>query len=80
MKQKISMLIEEKIVRLARRKAAEESRPLSDLIQDALEQYLEKGAATPRERQMAFHLFCKRPMKIPQGQLRYVLDEDMWAV
>ncbi len=47
MKQKISMLIEEKIVRLARRKAAEESRP-QDLIQDALEQYLKKGAALPR--------------------------------
>ena len=46
MKQKIGMLIEEKIVRLAKRKAAEESRPLSDLIQDALEQYLRKGAAT----------------------------------
>ena len=80
MKQKISMLIEEKIVRLAKRKAAKESRPLSDLIEDALEQYLRKGAATAKERKMAFHLFCERPMKIPQEQLRYVLDEDMWTV
>jgi hypothetical protein len=73
MKQKLGMLIEEKIVRLARRKAAEESRPLSDLIQDALGQYLGKGAASPKERKMAFHLFCQRPMKIPQEQLCYVL-------
>ena len=40
MKQKIGTLIEEDIMRLAKRRAAEEGRPLSDLIQDALVQYL----------------------------------------
>jgi hypothetical protein len=78
MKQKIGTLIEEGVMRLAKRKAAEEGRPLSDLIQDALTQYLRKDAATPKEREMAFHLFCKRPMKIPPEQLRYVLEEGMW--
>jgi len=33
--------------------------------------------ATPKERKMAYHLFCDRPMKIPPEQLRYVLKEDM---
>jgi hypothetical protein len=78
MKQKIGTVIEEEIMRLAKRKAAEQGRPLSDLIQDALVQYLRKEAATPKERKMAFHLFCERPMKIPQEQLSYVLEEDMW--
>jgi len=78
MKQKIGTLIEEDIMRLAKRKAAEEGRPLSDLIQDALTQYLRKDAATPKERKMAFHLFCERPMKIPPEQLRYVFEEDIW--
>ena len=78
MKQKIGTLIEEDIMRLAKRKAAEERRPLSDLIQDALVRYLRKEAATPKERKMAFRLFCERPMKIPRRQLRYVLEEDMW--
>jgi hypothetical protein len=78
MKQKIGTIIEANIMRLAKRRAAEEGRPLSDLIQDALEHYLRKGAATPKERKMAFHLFCERPMKIPAEQLRYVLEEDMW--
>jgi hypothetical protein len=78
MKQKIGTLIEEDIMRLAKRKAAEERRSLSDLIQDALTQYLRKDAATPKERKMAFHLFCERPMKITPEQLRYVLEEDMW--
>jgi hypothetical protein len=78
MKQKIGTVIEGDIMRLAKRKAAEEGRPLSDLIQDALVQYLRKQAATPKERKMAFRLFCERPMKIPLEQLRYVLEEDMW--
>jgi len=56
MKQKIGTLIEEDIMRLAKRRAVEEGRPLSDLIQDALVQYLRKDAATPKERKMAYHL------------------------
>ena len=78
MKQKIGTLIEEDIMRLAKRRAAEEGRPLNDLIQDALVHYLRKEAATPKERKMAYHLFCERPMKIPPEQLRHVLEEDMW--
>lgn len=78
MKQKIGTLIEEDIMRLAKRRAAEEGRPLNDLIQDAIVHYLQKEAATPKERKMAYHLFCERPMKIPPEQLRHVLEEDMW--
>jgi hypothetical protein len=77
MKRKIGTLLEKGTLRLASQKAAEEGRPLSDLIQDALEQYLKKDAATPRERRIAFRRFCERPMKIPQDQLRYLLDEDV---
>lgn len=80
MKRKISTLIEKNIARLAKRRAAEQGRPLGDLIQDALTQFLNEDAATPRERRMAFRLFCQRPMRIRQEQFRYVLDEDMWIV
>jgi len=66
-------------MRLAKRRAAEERRPLSDLIQDALVQYLRKQAATPKERKIAYHLFCEQPIKIPSEQLRYLFEEDMWA-
>jgi len=44
-------------VKGAKRKAAEEGRPVSDLIQDALEQYLKKGATTPKERQISRTIF-----------------------
>lgn len=80
MKKKIGTVIEENTMRLAKRKAAEEGRSLSDVIQDALVEYLRKEAATPKERKMAFQLFCERPMKIPPEQLRYVLEEDIWDV
>jgi len=78
MKRKTGTLIEKDIMRLAKRRAAEEGRPLSDLIQDALVHYLRRVAATPEERKAAYHLFCERPMKRPRDQLRYVLEEDAW--
>jgi hypothetical protein len=78
MKKKIGTLIEENTMRLAKRRAAEEGRSLSEVIQDALVEYLRKEAATPKERKMAFQLFCERPMTILPEQIRYVLEEDMW--
>ncbi len=78
MKQKIGTLIEEEIMRLAKRRAAEEGRPLSDLIQDALVQYLSPTAASAKEREIAFHVFCERPFKLSPEQLRQVLEEDVW--
>ncbi len=80
MKQKIGTQIEEEVMRLAKRKAAEQGRSISDLIQDALVQYLRKDAASPNERRMAYHLFCERPMKLTPEQLRHVLEEDMWEL
>ena len=78
MKQKIGTQIEEEIMKLVKRKAAEEGRSISDLIQDALVQYLSTGAASPKEREMAYQLFCERPLKLNPEQFRQVLEEDMW--
>jgi hypothetical protein len=78
MKQKVGTLIEKDIMRLAKRRAAEEGRPLSDLIQDALVQYLSTGAASAKEREVAYHRFCERPLKISPEQFRQVLEEDAW--
>ena len=78
MKQKIGTLIDEKVMRLAKRRAAEEGRALSDLIQDALVQYLSPDAATAKEREIAFHIFCERPLRLTPEQFRQVLEEDAW--
>ncbi len=55
MKQKIGILIDEDIMRLAKRRAADKGRSISDLIQEALVQYLTAGSGNPKERAMAYH-------------------------
>lgn len=80
MKQKISIVMDAEIVGLAKKRAAEGQRTLSGLIQEALVKHLRKDAATPKERRKAYHLFCEQPMKISPGQLRYVLEEDVWSL
>ncbi len=78
MKLKIGTQIEEEIMKLAKRKAVEEGRSISDLIQDALVQYLSAGPARPKEREMAYQSFCERPLKLKPEQFRQVLEEDGW--
>jgi hypothetical protein len=78
MKQKVGTLIEEDVLRRAKRRAADEGRPLSDLIQDALESYLSTKAVEPVKREAAYQLFCERPMKLAPEQFKTVLEEDVW--
>ncbi len=78
MKQKLGTLLEEKVMRLAKRRAAEEGRPLNELIEDALIRYLREHAPTPKERDIAYHAFCQSPFKLTPAQLHQVLEEDPW--
>lgn len=80
MKQKVGTLLEEDVMRAVKRQAAAEGRPLSDLIQDALRQYLRQQPATPRERRMAYQVFCERPIKVSAKQLRHLLEEELWNI
>lgn len=78
MKQKLGTVIESDILRRAKRQAADEERPLSDLIQDALDRYLMTGTPTPERRDAAYSLFCEQPMRITPEQFRNVLQADPW--
>ena len=78
MKQKIGTVLEEDVLRRAKRRAADESRPLSDVIQDALERYLSQGVPQPARRDAAYRLFCERPMLLAPEQLKTVLEHDSW--
>ena len=78
MKHKLGTLLEEKVMRLAKRRAAEEGRPLNELIEEALVRYLSEHAPDPRERELAYHTFCRSPLKLTPGQFRQVLEEDLW--
>lgn len=78
MKQKIGTLIDEEVIKRAKRRATEEGRPLNDLIQDALTSYLNQGVREPRERDAAYRLFCERPIRLSPAQFQQVLEEDVW--
>jgi hypothetical protein len=78
MKQKIGTILEEEVIRRAKRRALEENRALSDLIQDALVSYLGGKAPAVRDREVAYRLFCERPMKITRRQLSAIMSEDAW--
>ena len=80
LKRKIGTLIEENVIRLAKRRAAEEERHLSELIQDALVSYLSAKTPDPKKREAAYQLFCEQPMRIDRDQLREILEQDVWDV
>jgi len=80
MKRKIGTLVEEEVIKLIKHRAADEGRPLSDLIQDALVSYLSKGIPKPKEREAAYRAFCERPLKLSKEQFQHVLEEDAWDI
>lgn len=80
MKKKVGTLIEEDIIKLAKRRAVEEGRPLSDLIQEAIVAYLSKTVPEPAKREAAFNLFCDRPIPLPKVGFDQILREDAWDI
>ncbi len=78
MKQKIGTIIDQEVIKLAKRRAAEEGRPLNDLIQDALITYLNRNVSDPHARETAYLLFCERPIRLSPAQFQQVIDEDTW--
>ena len=78
MKQKIGTVVEADILRRAKRQAADENRPLCELIQDALDRYISAKMAAPDRREAAYRQFCEQPMRISPEQLREILQTDAW--
>lgn len=78
MKRKLGTVLEDELIRRAKRRAAEEGRPLAALIQDALERYLSAKAPGQSKRESALRLFFDQPLRLAPKQLRVVLEEDAW--
>ncbi len=76
MKKRLSAFIEEEIFRHAKQRAAQERRSLGALIQDALVSYLSKKRTDPRTREEAYQLFCEKPMRLSNKQLKNILEVD----
>ena len=78
MKRKFGTVMDDDIMRQAKRRAAEKGVPLSDVIQEALEAYLNGSDHNPKERMEAYNRFCGQPMKLNPVQLKAVLESDAW--
>jgi hypothetical protein len=78
MKKKIGTVMDGDLMRLAKRRASEQGVPLSDLIQVALENYLNGAAREPKERLEACRRFCSRPIRLNARQVTMILEADAW--
>lgn len=74
-KEKIGTMIDEEIMRLARRRAVEQGKSISEVIQDALAAYLAVGSEDRREREAALSKFCGRPLQAEPAWLREEVEE-----
>ncbi len=79
MKRKIGTLIEEDVVRMAKRRAAEEGRPLAEIIQDALVGYLGRTGVDLETRRGALARLLDDPLRLDEVELERVLDVDFLA-
>lgn len=75
---KVGTLIDKEILRLLKRKAVDEGRSLSDILQDALVKYLAGGSADQEKREAAYQVYCDRPFKLDAAQFREILEADAW--
>jgi hypothetical protein len=78
MKKKVGTLLEEEVLKLAKHRALEEGRPLSDVIQESIVHYLSNKVPNPKKREKAYQIFCERPIQISKQQLKEILEEDVW--
>jgi hypothetical protein len=80
MERQVEVLNEGRILRLAKRIALKEGRPLDDLIRDAIVAYLSDSVSSPQKREKAYQLFCERPIQITRKQFQKVINGDPWVV
>jgi hypothetical protein len=75
MKRKVGTLLEEKVFKLAKSRALEEGRPLSDVIQESIVHYLSNKVRDTKKRERAYQIFCEQPMRISRKQFKEILGK-----
>ncbi len=78
MKRKVGILLEEEVFKLAKHRALEEGRSLSDVIQESIVHYFSNKVPDPKKRERAYQIFCEQPIWISRGQFKEILEEDVW--
>jgi len=75
-KRKVGILLEEGVLKLAKHRALEEGRPLSDVIQESIVHYLNNRVSDPKKKERAYQIFCERPMRISKQQFKDVSSQE----
>jgi hypothetical protein len=78
MKKKLGTIIDESLLRQMKRRAAEESRPLASLIEEAVSAYLAESPKPSEQRLAAYRVFCEQPIGLTDRQFQHVLESDPW--
>ncbi len=76
MKRKVGTLIEEGVVRMAKRRAAEEGRPLAEIFQDALVGYLQRSGVDLESRRAALARLLGHPLRLNDSDLAALVEND----
>ena len=79
MKKKIGTLLEEEILSKAKERAQRDGRPLADVIQDALDHYLQ-GATSNEDSVRAAEKFCGHGVSLRLDEIDEILREDVLAL
>ncbi len=78
MRKRVNTLMEEEVIKQAKRLAAEQGRSLSDVIHDALVLYLSTKVPEHKERLKAYRFFWEQPIRIKKRQFKKILKIDAW--
>lgn len=77
-KQKIGTILDKKIVKMLRRRSADEGRTISDILQDAVLKSENTKTDDYERRLTAVNRFCSNPFNIVKSELDELLSEDYY--
>ena len=75
-KKKVGTLLDDTLLRQAKKRAAEEGRSLHSLIGEAISEYITHAPADREKRTAAFRTFCSQPIHLTGKQFQTVLESD----
>ncbi len=77
MKQKFGTILEKEIIKKLKKRAADEERPLNEIVGAALTQYLSQ-TPTKEEGLEAWARLNNKPLRVSKKELQAVLELDSW--
>lgn len=77
MRQKVGTILEKEIIKKLKKRAADEEKPLNEIIGEALTQYLSQ-VPTKEQALEAWARLNNKPIRVSKKDLQAVLDLDIW--